>query len=293
MSRCATELALPLRNITLAAKAWGDRTLPPLLALHGWLDNAASFDGIAPLLESHYVVAVDLAGHGRSDWRNAAMWDYWLDNLDDLNQLFQHFGWASADLLGHSLGGTLASTYAAAFPERVRRLILIEALGPLSLSIDQTVPQLRKGLAARASFNAPTLRVFPEVEHAARARMLANGLSRAAATSLVERGLIEVHGESSRGYRWSSDPRLLMPSLQRYSEEQAVAILDEINAPTLLIVADPAHPYARGSAMQTRIDHVANLQVQRLAGNHHLHLESPQPVAQAINEFLAFHANQS
>ena len=286
MSRRATELALPLRHITLAAKAWGDPTLPPVLALHGWLDNAASFDGIAPLLESHYVVAVDLAGHGRSGWRDAAAWDYWLDNLDDINQLFQHFGWESADLLGHSLGGTLASTYAAAFPERVQHLILIEALGPLSLSIDQTVPQLRKGLAERASLGTSVLRVFPDVEHATRARMLANGLSHAAAMTLVERGLVEVDDEFSRGYRWSSDPRLLLPSLQRYSEEQAVAILDEINAPTLLIVADPAHPYARGSAMQTRIDHVANLRIQRLPGNHHLHLESPQPVATAINEFL-------
>lgn len=286
MSRPATELALPLRHITLAAKAWGDPTLPPMLALHGWLDNAASFDGIAPLLESHHVVAIDLAGHGRSGWRDAAAWDYWLDNLDDINQLFQHFGWDRADLLGHSLGGTLASTYAAAFPERVRRLILIEAFGPLSLAIDQTVAQLRKGLVERASLSAPVLRVFPDVEHAARARMLANGLSNAAATTLVERGLVAVDDESSRGYRWSSDPRLLMPSLQRYSEEQALAILEAISAPTLLVWADPAHPYARGAAMQARIDRVADLQIQRLAGNHHLHLESPQPVAATINAFL-------
>lgn len=287
MSRATTELRLPLRHLTLAAKAWGDSTLPPLLALHGWLDNAASFDGLAPLLKDHHVIAIDLAGHGRSDWRNAAASDYWLDYLDDIDQVFHHFGWTNADLLGHSLGGTLASTYAAAFPERVQRLVLVEALGPLPLPIEQTVPQLRKGIAARAAFAPSALRVFADVEQAAQARMRANDLSHAAAMTLVERGLVKVDAPSVSGYRWSTDPRLLLPSLQRYSEEQASAILDAISTPTFLILADPAHPYARTAAMQSRLDHVARIECVRLPGNHHLHLENPQPVAAAINDFLA------
>ena len=286
MSRNATELRLPLRHLTLAAKAWGEPSLPPLLALHGWLDSAASFDGLAPLLETRHVIAIDMAGHGRSDWRNAAAPDYWLDYLDDIDQVFHHFGWNRADLLGHSLGGTLASTYAAAFPERVQRLVLIEALGPLALPIEQTVPQLRKGITARATFAPSALRVFADMEHAAQARMRANDLSHEAAMTLVERGLVQVNGSSPSGYRWSTDPRLLLPSLQRYTEEQALAILDAISAQTLLILADPAHPYARTAAMQSRLDRVADIECIRLPGNHHLHLENPQPVAAAINEFL-------
>lgn len=287
MNRSAIELRLPLRGLTLAAKAWGDPSLPPLLAVHGWLDNAASFDGLAPLLEAHYVVAVDLAGHGRSDWRSADVWDYWLDYLDDIDQVFQHFNWDRVNVIGHSLGGTLVSTYAAAFPDRIRRLVLIEALGPLTTPIDQTVPQLRKGISARSSFTCPALRIFPQREQAAQARMRANDLSHSAAMSLVERGLVEVDGEAARGFRWASDPRLLMPSLQRYSEDQALAILDAITAPTLLIFADPEHPYARTAAMHTRLQRVARMQCLRLPGNHHLHLENPQPVAAAINDFLA------
>lgn len=291
MSRAATELRLPLRHLTLAAKAWGDSTLPPLLALHGWLDNAGSFDGLAPLLETRHVIAVDMAGHGRSSWRDAAAPDYWLDYLDDIDQIFHHFGWENADLLGHSLGGTLASTYAAAFPERVQRLVLIEALGPLSLPVEHTVPQLRKGMAERAAFAPSALRVFVDVDQAAQARMRVNDLGHAAANALVERGLVKVDTESVSGYHWSTDPRLLLPSLQRYSEEQALAILDAITAPTLLILAVPAHPYARTAAMQSRLDRVADIECVRLPGNHHLHLENPQPVAMAINDFLSRSAN--
>ncbi len=287
MSRAPTELRLPLRHLSLAARCWGNPSLPPLLALHGWLDNAASFDGLAPLLETRHVVAIDMVGHGHSAWRNAAASDYWLDYLDDIDQVFHHFGWNSADLLGHSLGGTLVSTYAAAFPERVSRLVLIEALGPLALPIEQTVTQLRKGIAARAAFAPSALRVFADEEQAAQARMRANDLSHAAAMTLVGRGLVKVDTPSVSGYRWSSDPRLLLPSLQRFSEEQALAILDAISASALLILADPPHPYARTAAMQSRLDRVTGIECIRLPGNHHLHLENPRPVAAAINEFLA------
>ncbi|MEO7916593.1 MAG: alpha/beta hydrolase [Dokdonella sp.] len=289
-TRVAVERRLSLRHLTVAAKAWGDPSLPPLLALHGWLDNAASFDGLAPLLESHYVVAIDLVGHGRSDWRNADGWYYWLDHLDDVHQVFDCLGWQSADLLGHSLGGTLASSFAATFPDRVQRLILIEALGPLPMAQEQTVPQLRKGISARAAWQPSQLRIFPSMERAAQTRMRANELSKGAAMTLVERGLVEVDGETGNGYRWSSDPRLLLPSLQRYSEQQVLAILDSIVAPTLLLLADPAHPYATLATMQSRIERVAKIQCQRLPGNHHLHLESPAPVAAAIKQFLALAA---
>jgi len=48
----ADEIRIELADRTLAALTWGDRSLPPLIALHGWLDNAGSFARIAPLLAS-------------------------------------------------------------------------------------------------------------------------------------------------------------------------------------------------------------------------------------------------
>jgi len=72
------EIALP--HLRLAACSWGDPALPPLLALHGWLDNAASFERLAPLLCEHFhIVAIDLAGHGRSQHRPAGLWYHYID----------------------------------------------------------------------------------------------------------------------------------------------------------------------------------------------------------------------
>jgi pimeloyl-ACP methyl ester carboxylesterase len=183
------ELRIPLRHLTLAAKAWGNPSDPPVLALHGWLDNAGSFDRIAPLLEGQYPVALDLAGHGKSDHRPPATWYPYADFLDDIAGVIAWFGWPSADLLGHSLGATLASTFAAINPDKVKRLLLIEGLGPLTQSAEKTLDQLRRSQAARAAFKGDGLRVFASLEEAIEARCRSGHLSAQAARCIVERGV--------------------------------------------------------------------------------------------------------
>jgi pimeloyl-ACP methyl ester carboxylesterase len=285
----AEELRIGVADRTLAALAWGDPTHPPMLALHGWLDNAASFSAIAPLLaRDHYVVAIDLRGHGCSSHLPAGAWYHYVDYFDDLRATLDHFGWPRATLFGHSLGGTLASLFAAASPERVEALLLVEALGPLTVSPENTLAQLKRGLDERAAFaNRRALRVFRDLDAAIEARAMASGFSREIARALVERGVEQVEG----GYVWSSDPRLTLTSAQRYSEAQVLAMLKGIHAPTLLILAEPATSYLPDSMMQERAAQVANIEVARVAGHHHLHLESPDAVFGIVARFLRDHAN--
>lgn len=281
---------IELRHHRIAARCWGDPSAAPMLAIHGWLDNAASFDALAPLLADHHVVAIDLTGHGRSDWRPKGSWDHWVDHLDDVRVVLQRLGWTSFDLLGHSLGGTLASTYAALFPEQVCRLLLIEALGPLPGAVEQAGQQLRKGLLARDGLGLRGMRVFATQDVAVEARVIANGLSSGAARVLVERGLVPVTADDgSAGWSWSSDPRLALPGLYRFSEPQVDHLLDGIVAPTLLVLADPPQRYAPAEMIERRAARVATLILTRLPGNHHLHLEHAGPVAAAINGFVAAH----
>jgi pimeloyl-ACP methyl ester carboxylesterase len=279
----AEEISIEVGDRTLAALAWGDREKPPLLALHGWLDNAASFSRIAPLLaEDCYVVALDLRGHGRSSHMPPGAWYHYVDYFDDLCAALDHFGWQRAQWLGHSLGGTLASLFAALYPERVDALLLVEALGPLVVAPPDTLAQLRRGLDERASFaRRRPLRIFPDVETAVSVRVAASGISKDAARALVERGLVAVDG----GYVWSSDPRLTLASLQRYTEPAVLAMLSGIRAPTLLMLAEPATSYLPASAMAPRIAEVTDIEVVRLAGNHHLHLEQPHAVFEVIEAY--------
>ncbi len=277
------EIELTLPYLCLTAQAWGDPALPPLLALHGWLDNAASFDRLAPLLCKHFhIVAIDLPGHGRSGWHAPGAWYHFADFPGEVLAVADALGWERFSLLGHSLGGGIASMLAAACPSRVDRLLLIEALGPIAGEADQALAQLQRAVVERAAVEAKSLRVFTDLADAIAARMQANGLSHDAAALLVARGIKPVTG----GYSWSTDPRLTLSSPLRFTEDQILAILRGIHAATLLILAQPEAPYLKRETMQQRIAEVADIQVLRLPGSHHLHLEDPQPIAAAILDFV-------
>ncbi|MCE7950167.1 MAG: alpha/beta hydrolase [Xanthomonadales bacterium PRO7] len=276
------ELALP--GLRIAARAWGDPALPNLLALHGWLDNAASFDALATLLCGHFhIVALDFPGHGRSQWRPAGAWYHYVDYLSDVLAAADALGWTRFGMLGHSLGAAAASMIAGALPQRVERLLLIEGLGPITGAVDDAGKQLGRALTERANANTKAPRVFADLDQAVAARMRAGDLSDAAARALVERGVKPADG----GLTWSTDPRLLLASPVRYVEEQILAVLRDIRAPTGLIVAQPEQPYMPRAAMDARIAQVAGIEVARLAGTHHLHMENPQPVADALLKFRA------
>ncbi len=280
----AVEIELPLRHVRLAAKAWGDPSDPPLLALHGWLDNAGSFDALAPLLTGRHVVALDFAGHGRSAHRAPGNWYAYVDNLDEIGEVIAHFGWTRVDLLGHSLGATLASVFASLAPQRVDRLLLIEGLGPIVTPVTKTLEQLQRAFAARAAFTGDGLRVFASVDEAVAARCRSGALGETAARALVARGLREADGAS--GFCWSSDPRLTLPSAHRFTEEQLAAVLAGIRAQTLLVLAEPEAAYLPRALMDARIAQVADIEVVRLHGSHHLHLEDAEAVAAALNAWL-------
>ncbi len=280
----ARELTLELPHVRLAARAWGDASLPPLLGLHGWLDNAASFDAIAPTLGTHrHFVALDFAGHGRSNHASPGIAYRFVDGVFDVLAAADALGWQQFDLLGHSMGGAIASLTATASPERIQRLVAIEALGALTTPAEQTAAQLRRGIAQAREITNKPLRVFPTPDAAIQARMQANGLSRTAAELLVLRGIKPVTG----GWSWSSDPRLTTASLQRFTEPQVLDLVRHITAPTLLILApDSTVKPVSEAAFAERIATVPQIEVQHIAGGHHLHLENPQAVAQAICDFL-------
>jgi len=277
------ELELELPHLRLAAQVWGDPLLPRLLALHGWLDNAASFDRLAPLLCEHFhIVALDLPGHGRSGHRPPGTWYHYVDYLGDTLAAADALGWTQFGLLGHSLGGAVASMLAAASPQRIERLFLIEALGPLTAEVEQTLTLLQRAISQRHGLPAKALRVFSSEAEAAQTRAKAGDLSLEAAQIMVARG---IKPAPTGGFIWSSDPRLTLTSPQRYIEAQVLAVLDELRVPTQLILAQPAPSFLPEAMINARIARVRDIDVVRIAGHHHLHLDDPQPVAAAMLAF--------
>lgn len=277
-ARVPTEITIPLAHLALRGQVWGDAAAPPLLALHGWLDNAASFARLAPLLATRYrVIALELEGHGHSDHLPAGTEYHYLGHVQAVRAAADALQLSRYTLLGHSLGAGVASLVAAAAPERIERLLLIEGLGPLGDDGSRTLQRFREALVARHE-RSRALRVFGDVGQAVSARCMASGMRADLARPIVERGLVQTDGS----WRWRSDPRLTRASAVRLAEAQVHALLKGISVPTRLLLAQPAAPYLPAGPMDARIACMADIQVARMDGSHHLHLEHPRAVAEWI-----------
>ena len=268
------ERRITLPALTLAAQCWGEEHLPPLLALHGWLDNAGSFARLAPRLAARYqVIALDLPGHGHSDHLAEGASYHWPEYVRAVLAAADALALDRFSLLGHSLGAGIASMVAAARPERIERLWLIEGLGLLGDDGTHTLQRFRDALAVEPT--GKRLRTFASVEQAISARTLATGLPADQARPIIERAVRPVDG----GWQWRSDPRINRPTPMRLAESQIHALLAGIEAPTHLLLAEPATSYLPGGPMQRRAACVRDIRVTHLAGGHHLQLEHPEAVA--------------
>lgn len=286
-SRGLHEFTLDTPVGRIAGLRAGDPGAPRVLALHGWLDNAASFVPLARHLHGIDLVAPDLPGHGASahlppgaDYSFAAAVNAVLDIADAL-------GWERFSLLGHSMGAGISSLVAAACPRRVERLVAIEALGALAEVPENTVSRMRDAIAATRALRGKSLRVFPDVAVAVRARMSAglqvgSRLAEPAARLLVERGVVPVEG----GFTWSSDPRLTLPTMQRMTEPQIRDLVAGIECPTRVIFAEPAQPYLPDALRRERAGMLPRGELIVMEGGHHLHMEQPETLAATIGDFF-------
>lgn len=301
-SAIARSIEVETVDLTLRGLEWGRptdaervQTKPRVLALHGWLDNAGSFSRLAPLLHNAHVVALDLPGHGHSEHYPAGqMYDvfsYVVKILEAADEL----GWDDFTVMGHSLGTVIFTLLASAAPERIDKVIFLDGLGPLheeaSLASRRLQDALREYFQLRQH---PKVKIYKNFEAMIRVRMRANGLSYGAAKCIVERGVKTVMCVDSTtlasdrresGYSWRFDPRLMLPSMHRLTEEQVLSHLTAITAPLCLIRAEDSF-LKDYPGMATRINAVQHLESHMLPGHHHFHLEEPTSIAEIVNAFL-------
>ena len=269
-----------IRGLQIEGLSWGDPDAHPVLALHGWQDNAASFiplmSHVMERTDELYVIAPDLLGHGHSAWRPHQSTYHFVDWLRDIHDLLDALAWPQCSLIGHSMGAGITSIYAGLVPERCVDLILIEGLGPLSTPAQETPAQLARAL--RAS-------VHPFRERASLDELIAQRckltpMSPESARCLMSRGT-EVTTQGM--VRLLQDPALRLPSLLRLTEEQVLALLKGVQCRTRLIRARDGWPFDP-SVMQQRLACLSRAEVIEIEGQHHVHMDQPAQVAQLCLE---------
>ncbi|MEO0972127.1 MAG: alpha/beta fold hydrolase [Pseudomonadota bacterium] len=297
------ELAIPGMRVAGRLWAWGDaRERLPVLALHGFQDNAASFDVLVPALHGAaaappmQVLAIDLAGHGQSSWRSPGVGYFVMDYAADALAVADAMGWERFAVIGHSLGAGIATLLGGAVPERLSGAVLIDGLGPVSMAPGAGPRLAARAFSERAKLRARVAdgrgRALATLEEAADIRAGARiAIERDAARRLVGRG---TRPDASGGWAWSADPHLARTSFSRLTEDTVLAYLGAMQVPTLLFEADdgvlhslPAERYAARVAAHPQLSRCG------LPGRHHLHMEaSATPLAERTASFLRAHGGR-
>lgn len=281
------EVSFSLRHIDLAGLTTSTQLASvrsPTLALHGWLDNAASFLPLMPYLNQRPVVALDLPGHGWSGHRAAAAPYYFIEWAADIIELIEQQNWSQVHLLGHSMGGFISQLVASVIPERIQAVSLIESFGLLTFKADETRMKLQQALAERRALVNKVAPVYADKERIIRLRAEKSAVTAAQIAAVVERNLYAVEG----GWSWRVDPKVRLSSTFRYSKEQADDIIAGIVCPVQCIRGEQGYAELQ-QAFSLWGSFVALEPVISLAGGHHVHLEQPQKVAAHINAFLQGH----
>jgi len=282
--------------LTLTARAWGRPEGRPVLAMHGWLDNAATFDELAPRLCAALdlrIVSLDLPGHGHSQHKHGHY--HFVDWVADALAAADALGWARLTLMGHSMGAGISTLVAGAAPKRIEQLVLIEGLGPMSEDAASAPHRLGRAIeraARRRGISAKPKRAYPTLELAAERLVETVPMKPESAAILVTRGMRLVEpgtpeGEhlDQPGWIWRADPRLRFDSRLRLTEDQIHAFLGRIACPTLLVGATRGWPFD-AELFAARREAVPDLERVVLEGGHHLHLDIPDAVAEPVIAFL-------
>jgi len=250
-----------------------------VLCLHGWLDNANSFVPMMPFLPDMDLVAVDLPGHGHSSHLKGPynVLDVALRCLEIADAL----EWETFHLIGHSLGGTLALMLSTAAPSRVTSITSIESIGPLTEPTERFATRLQKAADDRSHPQRYASRTFEHLEAAVESRLKAAKMDRLSAELIIRRQI----NDTTEGLKWRFDPALRNTSLSYLEESQVEAALAAITCPAHVVIARDGYIVKRDETA-ARLGCLANLTITELPGHHHLHMDTPEPIAAAINQFL-------
>lgn len=270
-------------GLQLAARHWGESGGFPVLALHGWLDNAASFDFLAPSLSGCHLVCLDMAGHGKSRHRGyLGAYNIWQD-VAEIFCVADQLGWDRFALLGHSRGAMVAFIAAGTLPHRISHLSLVEGGPPRTATADQAPEVLAESLRTVRLALARQRQFYPSFAAAVSARM--QGMFPLAwpdAEVLARRAVCE----TAEGFYWSYDPKLIAGSELRLSQEQVDAFRSRIRARTQVILAEDGFLVKEPSALDW-LAAAPQWQQLWLPGDHHLHMHAQgERVATAVRTHL-------
>jgi pimeloyl-ACP methyl ester carboxylesterase len=290
---------IPIRHLRYHVLQWGTPSSdkPPLVMLHGWMDVAASFQFVVDALhQDHWVIAPDWRGFGLTE--TPATDNFWFpDYLADLDQLLDHYaGDRPVHLLGHSMGGHVATLYAGVRPERIQKLINLEGFGLPATRPAQAPSRLAKWMDELKAFQRGEMDLKPYANQEAVAQRLIKTNPRLAADKAHWLAQHWARADAQGEWRILGHAAHKVINAQLFKVDETQAIYERITAPTLCVVARSDSiqqwwndSYSLSEFMQ-RIQVIRHLTHATMDDvGHMLHHDQPEQLARLIEDFLGTH----
>jgi pimeloyl-ACP methyl ester carboxylesterase len=272
--------SLRVRNLDYCVNEWGDDDAPLIFYLHGWADTGSTFQFVVDALASSWrVVAPDWRGFGRTAHSDGPYW--FPDYLADLHEVLKHYSPDEpVNLVGHSMGGNVASLYAGSIPERVKAVINVEGFGLVDSDPDGAPQRYRGWLEAQES--KMRFSEYADFAHLAGKIRLRNGGLSEAQAEFVAREWASTDGD---GVTLRADPKHKMPNAVLYRRAETEACWRNITASVLLVSGDNS-PFARQFGDIATMPFPGSEAVEVSGVGHMVHFEAPESLAEQIEQFL-------
>lgn len=282
--------SLDARGLKIHYLEWGVRTRDPLILIHGFLDHARSWEPFVTSMQKKskkpsWIIAPDCRGHGDSGWIGAGGYYHFPDYLFDLDSLIHALKIPSVILMGHSMGGTISFLYTGTFPKRVRKIILVEGIGPHGLSFPDAPPRMRRWISEVRALGQRRPAQYSSLENAAKQLQRKDPrLKLGLALHLARWGMKQT---GNGKWEWKFDPLHRTTAPQPFYSKQALEFIRRIECPVLLIRGKES-PNSPRIDMQQRLEAMTNRALVEIKdAGHMVHHDNPEGLAETVSEFLS------
>ncbi|XP_026327345.1 probable serine hydrolase [Hyposmocoma kahamanoa] len=292
------EIEIPVPWGHVAGRWWGPRDKQPIIAIHGWQDNAGTWDNLIPLLPvTTSVLAIDLPGHGLSSHYPAGMQYYiFWDAITLVRRIVKYFKWSNMTLMGHSLGGAVSFMYAASYPDDVEKIICVDIASPAVREPSNMVKQTGNLIDKFLDYEHLTDDKIPCYEYEEMIDIVCDAykgsITRDNCKILMKRGMSPAPAHINKmGYHFKRDPRLKVSGLAMMSIETALEYAKNVKCKILNLRAVPGMKWERLDYYMDVINMLkqrADVSYIEVIGTHHVHLETPLNIVEHIEEFLEY-----
>jgi pimeloyl-ACP methyl ester carboxylesterase len=279
--------------LDLAVHEYGRPYAPVVLALHGFLDHGRGFEPLAAHLNANVrLLCMDLRGHGESSWIGAGGTYTFVDMAADVLEVLRDLDISELSIVGHSMGGVVAAMAAAAIPDRVRALALLEAI-----PVDAGVPPYARlyehvrALRGKAVVGGPDARRgarVPLVDHESAVRCVTAMNPRIDLALADQIARTATERDTQGRLVWRFDPLAKALSVTMPSITELEPSWRRLTMPTLLVYGAESSFYdgARGT-LQTAHACFSNHRVVTVPDTgHNIHFDRPEAVAAMIADWL-------